>query len=69
MLYFSLGMLVLYSHVIYFMQIGSVEGVNVPAHETYAYSSSKAALAQLSKHLAARLGPEGITSNTLACGE
>lgn len=50
------------------INIGSVEGISIPAHETYAYSSSKAALHQLSKHLASRLGPEGITSNTIACG-
>ncbi|THH31624.1 hypothetical protein EUX98_g2578 [Antrodiella citrinella] len=50
------------------INIGSVEGLSIPAHETYAYSSSKAALHQLSKHMASRLGPEGITSNTIACG-
>ncbi|OCH89923.1 NAD(P)-binding protein [Obba rivulosa] len=50
------------------INIGSIEGINVPEHETYAYSASKAALHQLSRHLAGRLGWEGITSNTLACG-
>ncbi|TFY77636.1 hypothetical protein EWM64_g6377 [Hericium alpestre] len=50
------------------INIGSVEGNTVPDHETYAYSSSKAGLHQLSRHLAGRLGPEGITSNTIACG-
>ena len=66
------------------IQIGSVEGLQVPLHETYAYSSSKvcssnlyrtyaniflkAALHHLSRHLAGRLGWEGITSNTIACG-
>ena len=49
-------------------QIGSVEGLGVPAHETYAYSASKAGLHHLSRHLAGRLGGEGITSNTIACG-
>ena len=49
-------------------QIGSVEGLVVPNHETYAYSASKAALHHLSRNLAGRLGYEGITSNTLACG-
>ncbi|TCD66851.1 hypothetical protein EIP91_000805 [Steccherinum ochraceum] len=50
------------------INIGSVEGIVIPSHETYAYSSSKAALHQLSKHLASRLTPEGITSNVIACG-
>jgi NAD(P)-dependent dehydrogenase (short-subunit alcohol dehydrogenase family) len=51
-----------------FYQIGSVEGIGVPFHETYAYSASKAALHHLSRHLASRLGWEGITSNTIAYG-
>lgn len=50
------------------INIGSVNGVDPPALETYAYSSSKAALHHLSRVLASRLGPEGITVNTLACG-
>lgn len=49
-------------------QIGSVEGIGVPFHETYAYSASKAALHHLSRHLASRLGWEGITANTIAFG-
>ena len=50
-------------------QIGSIEGEQcVPMHETYAYQASKAGLHHLSKSFAGRLGPEGITSNTLACG-
>ncbi|KAB5594060.1 hypothetical protein CTheo_2529 [Ceratobasidium theobromae] len=48
--------------------IGSVDGERVPRGETYAYSASKAAVAHLSRHLAGRLGGDGITSNTLACG-
>ncbi|KLO17044.1 NAD-P-binding protein [Schizopora paradoxa] len=50
------------------IQIGSIDGLNVPVHSTYAYSSSKAALHHLSRHFASKLGPEGITSNTIACG-
>lgn len=50
------------------INIGSVEGERVPRGETYAYSASKAAVAHLSRHLAGRLGGDGITSNTLACG-
>lgn len=48
--------------------IGSVDGIRVPSLETYAYSSSKAALHQLSRVLASQLGKRGITCNTLACG-
>lgn len=40
----------------------------MPNHETYAYSASKAGLHHLSRHLAGRLGHQGITSNTIACG-
>ncbi|KAJ9100089.1 hypothetical protein QFC19_005769 [Naganishia cerealis] len=50
------------------INIGSVNGVDPPALETYAYSASKAALHHMSRVLASRLGPEGITVNTLACG-
>ncbi|KIR68486.1 beta-ketoacyl reductase [Cryptococcus bacillisporus CA1873] len=49
------------------INIGSVNGVNAPGLETYAYSASKAALHQLSRHLASRLGPT-ITVNALALG-
>jgi len=41
----------------------------VPDHETYAYSASKAGLHHLSRTMGGRLGWEGITSNTIACGQ
>ncbi|KAF8499448.1 NAD-P-binding protein [Gautieria morchelliformis] len=50
------------------INIGSVEGERVPRGHTYSYAASKAAVHQLSRHLAGRLGHEGITSNTIACG-
>lgn len=50
------------------INIGSIDGVRVPSLETYAYSASKAGLHQLSRVFAGQLGPQGITSNTLACG-
>ncbi|WWD18324.1 hypothetical protein CI109_102774 [Kwoniella shandongensis] len=49
------------------INIGSINGVAPPGLETYAYSASKAALHQMSRHLAKRLGPK-ITVNTLALG-
>lgn len=49
-------------------QIGSVEGLAVPDRDTYAYSAAKAGLHHMSRHLAGRLGKEGILSNTIACG-
>lgn len=43
------------------LNIGSVEGLQVPALETFAYSSSKAGLHHLSRVLANHLGKRGIT--------
>lgn len=48
--------------------IGSITAFHVPDHETYAYASSKAAVHQLSRHLAKRLAPENITVNVIAPG-
>lgn len=50
------------------IHIGSIDGIRVPALETFAYSASKAGLHHLSAVLSAHLGPRGITSNVLACG-
>ncbi|KAI9286713.1 hypothetical protein BC943DRAFT_276218 [Umbelopsis sp. AD052] len=50
------------------INIGSINGINVPAHETYAYSASKAAVHQLTKHLAGKLGHRHITVNAIAPG-
>lgn len=49
------------------INIGSVDGIHVPALETYSYSSSKAAVHQLTRHLAKHLAPE-ITVNAIAPG-
>ncbi|KAF2683055.1 NAD(P)-binding protein [Lentithecium fluviatile CBS 122367] len=50
------------------INIGSIDGLRVPALETFAYSASKAGLHHLSRVLASHLGKRGITSNTIACG-
>jgi len=49
------------------INIGSVDGIQVPGFETYAYSSSKAAVHQLTRHLAKHLAP-AITVNAIAPG-
>lgn len=50
------------------INIGSINAFHVPDHETYAYASSKAAVHQLSRHLARRLAAEHITVNVIAPG-
>jgi NAD(P)-dependent dehydrogenase (short-subunit alcohol dehydrogenase family) len=50
------------------INIGSIDAFHVPHHETYAYTSSKAAVHQLSRHLAAQLAPRHITVNVIAPG-
>lgn len=50
------------------INIGSVDGIRAPILETYAYSSSKAALHQLSKHLARQLAGRGVLVNAIAPG-
>ena len=49
------------------INIGSIDGIGVPALETYSYSASKAAVHHLTRHLAKRLAPE-ITVNAIAPG-
>jgi NAD(P)-dependent dehydrogenase (short-subunit alcohol dehydrogenase family) len=49
------------------INIGSIDGIQVPALETYSYSASKAAVHQLTRHLAKRLAPT-ITVNAIAPG-
>ncbi|MGX1198554.1 SDR family oxidoreductase [Parvibaculum sp. MBR-TMA-1.3b-4.2] len=46
----------------------SVNGIEPPALETYAYSSSKAGMIMLTRHLAKRLAPEHILVNCIAPG-
>jgi NAD(P)-dependent dehydrogenase (short-subunit alcohol dehydrogenase family) len=49
------------------INIGSIDGIAVPTLETYSYSASKAAVHQLTRHLAKRLAPT-ITVNAIAPG-
>ena len=49
------------------INIGSIDGLHVPTLETYAYSASKAAVHQLTRHLAKVLAPK-VTVNAIAPG-
>lgn len=49
------------------INIGSIDGIHVPVLETYSYSASKAAVHQLTRHLAKRLAP-ATTVNAIAPG-
>jgi len=50
------------------INIGSIDGLRVPAMENYSYSASKAAVHMLTRHLAKRLAAEHITVNAIAPG-
>ena len=50
------------------INIGSIDAIQVPMLETYSYSSSKAAIHQLTRHLARNLGRKHITVNAIAPG-
>jgi NAD(P)-dependent dehydrogenase (short-subunit alcohol dehydrogenase family) len=50
------------------VNIGSVDGLSVPIPESFAYSTSKAAVHMLTRHLARRLVGENINVNAIAPG-
>eukprot|EP00928_Gymnodinium_smaydae_P078492 TRINITY_DN6254_c1_g1_i1.p1 TRINITY_DN6254_c1_g1~~TRINITY_DN6254_c1_g1_i1.p1 ORF type:complete len:280 (-),score=52.87 TRINITY_DN6254_c1_g1_i1:84-923(-) len=50
------------------INIASVNGVSAPDLDTFAYSTSKAAVRMLSQHLASALGREHVTVNTINPG-
>jgi len=50
------------------INIGSIDGLAVPPLDTFAYPASKAALHHLTRVLAVKLGPRGITVNAIAPG-
>ena len=49
------------------INIGSIDGLQVPFLETYSYGASKAAVHHLTRHLASKLAPS-ITVNAIAPG-
>jgi NAD(P)-dependent dehydrogenase (short-subunit alcohol dehydrogenase family) len=50
------------------INIGSIDGLRAPEMDTYAYSSSKAAVHHLSRVLAQKLAPRHVTVNAVAPG-
>lgn len=50
------------------INIGSIDGIQVPMLDTFSYSASKAAVHQLSKVLAKKLADRHITVNAVAPG-
>jgi NAD(P)-dependent dehydrogenase (short-subunit alcohol dehydrogenase family) len=50
------------------INIGSIDGLGVPSMETYAYSTTKAGVHMLTRHLASRLAADSITVNAIAPG-
>ena len=50
------------------INVGSIEGIQVPEMENYAYPASKAAVHMLTRNLALRLAREHVTVNAIAPG-
>jgi NAD(P)-dependent dehydrogenase (short-subunit alcohol dehydrogenase family) len=50
------------------INIGSIDGLKVPAFDSFAYSASKAAVHHLTPHLAKTLAPRHVTVNAIAPG-
>jgi len=50
------------------INMGSIDGYQVPPVDTYSYAASKAALHHLTRVLGKKLGPDGIAVNAIAPG-
>ena len=50
------------------INIGSIDGIHIPFVDNYAYSASKAAVHHMTRVLAVKLGPRGVTVNAVAPG-
>lgn len=51
------------------INVGSINALHIPKHETYAYTASKAALHHLTKHLASQLVSRNVLCNVIAPGQ
>jgi NAD(P)-dependent dehydrogenase (short-subunit alcohol dehydrogenase family) len=51
------------------INVGSINALHIPQHETYAYTASKAALHHLTRHLASQLARRHIVANVIAPGQ
>jgi NAD(P)-dependent dehydrogenase (short-subunit alcohol dehydrogenase family) len=50
------------------INVGSIEGIRVPEFPSFAYSASKAAVHQLTRHVGRVLAPDHVTVNAIAPG-
>jgi NAD(P)-dependent dehydrogenase (short-subunit alcohol dehydrogenase family) len=50
------------------INIGSIDGIQIPFVDNYTYSASKAAVHHLTRVLAVKLGPRGVAVNAVAPG-
>lgn len=50
------------------INIGSIDGIKVPMVDNYSYSASKAAVHQMTRVMAVKLGGQKITANAIAPG-
>jgi NAD(P)-dependent dehydrogenase (short-subunit alcohol dehydrogenase family) len=50
------------------INIGSIDGLSVPTMDSFAYSTTKAGVHMLTRHLASKLAADSITVNAIAPG-
>jgi len=50
------------------IMIGSIDGIRLPDYDSFAYSASKAALHQLTRHMGKALAQDAVTVNAIAPG-
>jgi NAD(P)-dependent dehydrogenase (short-subunit alcohol dehydrogenase family) len=50
------------------INVGSIDGMRIPEFDNFSYTASKAGVHQMTRVLARKLGPRGITVNAIAPG-